>query len=135
MTITDPANPQLASSDSFREHGYWDDSTLPGFIDRGADEDPDHAFVSDGEHTWTYGEFRTDLVAKILRNARRAVESAKETILEVIGRPLDDQLKLEALLGYAICGDNPAIRDRSQEFFDKTDQGRAGTHETPIREA
>ena len=73
-----------------------------------------------------------DLVAKILRNDRRAVESAKETILEVIGRPLDDQLKLEALLGYAICGDNPAIRERSEQFFDKTDAGRVGTHATPI---
>src|ERR1700712_2617790 len=64
------------------------------------------------------------VVAKILRNDRRAVESAKETILEVIGRPLDDQLKLEALLGYAICGDNPAIRERSERFFDKSDEGR-----------
>jgi enoyl-CoA hydratase/carnithine racemase len=72
-----------------------------------------------------------DLVAKILRNDRRAVESAKETILSVIGRPLDDQLQLEALLGYAICGDNPAIRERSEQFFAKTDEGRAGTHAAP----
>lgn len=69
-----------------------------------------------------------DLVAKILRNDQKAMESAKETIFEVIGRPLDDQLKLEALLGYALCGDNPAIRERSAQFFDKTDPGRAGTH-------
>jgi enoyl-CoA hydratase/carnithine racemase len=73
-----------------------------------------------------------DLVAKILRNDRRAVESAKETILSVIGRPLDDQLQLEALLGYAICGDNPAIRERSGKFFDKTDEGRVGTHPTSV---
>ncbi|MCW2758118.1 MAG: enoyl-CoA hydratase/isomerase family protein [Nocardioidaceae bacterium] len=73
-----------------------------------------------------------DLVAKVLRNDRRAVESAKETILSVIGRPLDDQLQLEALLGYAICGDNPAIRERSAQFFDKTDEGRAGTHATGL---
>ncbi|QNG38564.1 enoyl-CoA hydratase/isomerase family protein [Geodermatophilaceae bacterium NBWT11] len=72
------------------------------------------------------------VVASILRNDRRAVESAKETILEVIGRPLDDQLKLEALLGYAICGDNPAIRERSEAFFAKTDAGRAGTAPTPL---
>jgi hypothetical protein len=31
-----------------------------------------------------------ELAAKILRNPRRGVESAKETILEVSGRPLDD---------------------------------------------
>ncbi|MCW2813079.1 MAG: enoyl-CoA hydratase/isomerase family protein [Nocardioides sp.] len=72
------------------------------------------------------------VVASILRNDRRAVESAKETILEVIGRPLDDQLRLEALLGYAICGDNPAIRERSERFFDKSDEGRVGTHATPL---
>jgi len=73
-----------------------------------------------------------DLVAKILRNDRQAVESAKETIFEVIGRPLDDQLKLEALLGYAICGDNPAIRERSDKFFAKTDAGQVGTLPTPV---
>jgi enoyl-CoA hydratase/carnithine racemase len=74
-----------------------------------------------------------DMVAKILRNDRQAVESAKETIFEVIGRPLDDQLKLEALLGYAICGENPAIRERSDQFFAKADAGRVGTHATPLR--
>lgn len=74
-----------------------------------------------------------DLVARILRNDRQAVESAKETIFEVIGRPLDDQLRLETLLGYAICGDNPAIRERSQQFFDKTDAGRVGTKPTPVK--
>lgn len=56
------------------------------------------------------------------------MESAKETIFEVIGRPLDDQLKLEALLGYALCGANPVISERSARFFDKTDPGRAGSH-------
>ena len=73
-----------------------------------------------------------EVVASILRNDRQAVESAKETILEVIGRPLDDQLKIEALLGYAICGDNPAIRERSEAFFDRTDPGRTGTTPTPL---
>lgn len=73
-----------------------------------------------------------DLVARILRNDRRAVESAKETIFEVIGRPLDDQLKLEALLGYAICGDNPAIVKRTEEFFDKADRGRVGKAPTSL---
>ncbi len=73
-----------------------------------------------------------DLVARILRNDRRAVESAKETILEVIGRPLDDQLRLEALLGYAICGDNPAIKERSEQFFARADKGRVGTTATSL---
>ena len=73
-----------------------------------------------------------DLVAKILRNDRQAVESAKETIFEVIGRPLDDQLRTEALLGYAICGDNPAISERSDSFFRRQDAGRAGTTPTTL---
>jgi len=73
-----------------------------------------------------------DIVAKILRNDRRAVESAKETILEVIGRPLDDQLRLECLLGYALCGDNPEIVKRSSEFLEKKDRGRVGRNATPL---
>ena len=38
-----------------------------------------------------------DIAAKILRNPRTAVESAKATILKVLGRPLDDQLQLESV--------------------------------------
>jgi enoyl-CoA hydratase/carnithine racemase len=67
-----------------------------------------------------------DLVSRILRNDRRAVESAKETIMEVIGRPLDDQLKLECLIGYSICGDNPELVKRTDAFFNKNDKGRVG---------
>ena len=29
--------------------------------------------------------------------------------------------------GYALCGGNPRVMERSQQFFDKTDKGRAGT--------
>jgi enoyl-CoA hydratase/carnithine racemase len=57
-----------------------------------------------------------DIAAKILRNPRTAVESAKDTILEVVGRPLDDQLRLECLYGYSIMGD-PQITQRRDEFF------------------
>src|SRR5271155_5774961 len=65
-----------------------------------------------------------DMVARILRNDRRAVESAKETIFEVIGRTLDEQLKVECLFGYALCGGNPELARRSQQFLDKGDRGR-----------
>ena len=41
---------------------------------------------------------------QILRNSQVAVRSAKETILDVIGRPLDDQLRIEALNAYS-CAD------------------------------
>lgn len=70
--------------------------------------------------------------ARIPRNDRRAVESAKQTIFEVIGRTLDEQLKIECLYGYALCGGNPVIAERSQAFFDKTDKGRAGTRVTAL---
>ena len=73
-----------------------------------------------------------DMVARILRNDRRTVESAKETIFEVIGRTLDVQLKVECLFGYALCGGSPAIVQRSQEFFDKNDRGRVGTKATAL---
>jgi enoyl-CoA hydratase/carnithine racemase len=72
-----------------------------------------------------------EMAAKILRNSQRAVRSAKETILDVIGRPLDDQLKLEALNGYT----SPDWEETSallQSFYDKTDKGRAGRHTTAL---
>ena len=68
---------------------------------------------------------------QILRNSQVAVRSAKETILDVIGRPLDDQLRIEALNAYA-CADPEETLGLLQRFYDKTDAGRAGTHETPL---
>ena len=76
---------------------------------------------------------QTDLLVQtILRCDRAAVESAKETVLEVVGRPLHDQLRVEAMWGYALCAANPAVTERSQEFFDKVDRGRAGATATPL---
>lgn len=73
-----------------------------------------------------------DMARRILRNDRRAVESAKETIFEVIGRTLDEQLKVECLYGYALCGGNPELERRSQEFLDKKDRGRVGVNTTEL---
>jgi enoyl-CoA hydratase/carnithine racemase len=73
-----------------------------------------------------------ELVARqILRNSQRAVRSAKETILDVIGRPLDDQLRIEALNGYSTA-DPGETRELLQRFYEKTDAGRAGTNATPL---
>jgi enoyl-CoA hydratase/carnithine racemase len=73
-----------------------------------------------------------ELVARqILRNSQIAVRSAKETILDVIGRPLDDQLRLEALNAYA-CADPEETLELLGRFYDKTDAGRAGEHATPL---
>jgi enoyl-CoA hydratase/carnithine racemase len=68
---------------------------------------------------------------QILRNSQIAVRSAKETILDVIGRPLDDQLRIEALNAYA-CADPEETKALLQRFYDKADPGRAGTHESEL---
>ncbi|MFF3573788.1 class I adenylate-forming enzyme family protein [Nocardia jiangxiensis] len=49
----------LNRSVQYRAAGYWGDETLVGVIDRWADEDPGHPYVSDGSENLTYGEFRT----------------------------------------------------------------------------
>ncbi|MDT4913831.1 MAG: hypothetical protein QOC66_2959 [Pseudonocardiales bacterium] len=67
-----------------------------------------------------------DMAAKILRNPRIGVESAKETILEVVGRPLDDQLRLECLYSYSTMGD-PEIVSRKNEFLERRDADRPRT--------
>jgi enoyl-CoA hydratase/carnithine racemase len=67
----------------------------------------------------------------ILRNSQQAVRSAKETILDVIGKPLDDQLRIEALNGYS-SADPDETMGLLKRFYDKTDAGRAGTHQTPL---
>ena len=69
---------------------------------------------------------------QILRNSQVAVRSAKETILDVIGRPLDEQLRLEALNAYS-CADPEETMGLLRRFYDKSDAGRAGSHETSDR--
>jgi enoyl-CoA hydratase/carnithine racemase len=68
---------------------------------------------------------------QIMRNSQIAVRSAKETILDVIGRPLDDQLRVEALNAYS-CADPHETMGLLRRFYDKTDPGRAGEHQTPL---
>jgi enoyl-CoA hydratase/carnithine racemase len=70
------------------------------------------------------------VVQRILRCDQAAIESAKETVFEIIGRPLYDQLRVEAMWGYALCGGNASVQERSQQFFDKVDRGRAGATST-----
>jgi len=68
---------------------------------------------------------------QILRNSQRAVCSAKETILEVIGQPLDQQLRAEAWNAYT-SADPEETRALLRRFYEKTDAGRAGGHATPL---
>jgi enoyl-CoA hydratase/carnithine racemase len=73
-----------------------------------------------------------ELVAsQILRNSQTAVRSAKETILDVIGRPLDDQLRLEAMNAYS-SPDPEETMGLLRRFYEKSDAGRAGEHATPL---
>jgi len=75
-----------------------------------------------------------ELVARqILRNSQRAVRSAKETILEVIGKPLDDQLRIEGWNSYT-CVDQDETSALLDQFYGKTDAGRAGVHPTALRD-
>jgi enoyl-CoA hydratase/carnithine racemase len=73
-----------------------------------------------------------ELVAnQILRNSQRAVRSAKQTILDVIGQPLDFQLRTEAWNAYTSF-DRDETMALLKRFYDKTDAGRAGEHETEL---
>ena len=68
---------------------------------------------------------------QILRNSQRAVRSAKQTILDVIGQPLDFQLRTEAWNAYT-CADPDETLALLGRFYDKSDAGRAGAHETAL---
>jgi enoyl-CoA hydratase/carnithine racemase len=74
----------------------------------------------------------TETVARqILRNSQRAVRSAKQTILDVIGQPLDFQLRTEAWNAYT-CADPEETAELLGHFYEKTDAGRVGAHETEL---
>lgn len=64
-----------------------------------------------------------DYARMILGNSQQAIRSAKETILELIGRPLDDALRLETINGYSSAGDFSDVNARLARFFG---QGKAG---------
>ena len=68
---------------------------------------------------------------QILRNSQRAVRSAKQTILDVIGQPLDFQLRTEAWNAYT-CADREETLELLGRFYEKRDAGRAGAHETAL---
>ncbi len=56
----------------------------------------------------------------ILRNSQQAIRSAKETILDIIGRSLDDALRLETINGYSSVGDFSEVKERLAKFFKKS---------------
>ncbi len=72
------------------------------------------------------------LAASILRNDQAAVRSAKQVILDMIGRSLDDQLYKECMAAYTLMADNPTVPGLLGKFYDKTDRGRHGANATPL---
>ena len=52
-------------------------------------------------------------------NSQQAIRSAKETILEVVGRTLEDALRLETINAYSSLGDFSETRERLAQFYAK----------------
>jgi enoyl-CoA hydratase len=55
----------------------------------------------------------------IMGNSQQAIRSAKETILDVVGRTLDDALRLETINAYSSLGDFTEARERLAQFYSK----------------
>ncbi len=55
----------------------------------------------------------------IMKNSQQAIRSAKETILDVMGRTLDDALRLETLNAYSSLGDFSEAKERLSQFYSK----------------
>ena len=64
-------------------------------------------------------EAAEDYARMILKNSQQAIRSAKETIQEVIGRTLDDALRIETINGYSSVGDFSEVKERLEKFFTK----------------
>ena len=60
----------------------------------------------------------------IMSNSQQAIRSAKETILDVVGRTLDDALRLETINAYSGLGDFREARERLSQFYSKGKQNR-----------
>jgi enoyl-CoA hydratase len=60
-----------------------------------------------------------DCAEMILRNGQAAVRSAKQTVHELVGRQLDDALRVEAINGYSSVGDFSEVQRRLDERFTK----------------
>lgn len=68
----------------------------------------------------------------ILRNDQAAVRSAKQVILDMIGRNLDDQLFKECIAAYTLKANNPTVPGLLSQFYDKSDRGRHGVNATEL---
>jgi len=55
----------------------------------------------------------------IMNNSQQAIRSAKETILDIVGRTLDDALRLETINAYSSLGDFSEAKKRLAQFYAK----------------
>ena len=55
----------------------------------------------------------------IISNSQQAIRSAKETILDMVGRTLSDALRLETINAYSCLGDFSEARERLAQFYSK----------------
>lgn len=53
----------------------------------------------------------------IMSNSQQAIQAAKETILDVIGRALDDALRLETINAYFSLGDFSEAKKRLAQLY------------------
>ncbi len=58
-----------------------------------------------------------ELANQIQQNSQQAIRSAKETILDIIGRTLDDALRVETLNAYSSVGGFSEVNMRLQQFY------------------
>lgn len=60
-----------------------------------------------------------ELARAICDRSQTALRSAKRTLLDLVGRDLDDALRLEALNAYSCLGDFAEARDRLRTFLER----------------
>jgi hypothetical protein len=58
----------------------------------------------------------------LLRNDQAALRSAKKTMLDMIGRTLDDPLRIEAINGCSRMASGQEVLRRLEQFFFRTDR-------------
>jgi len=64
-------------------------------------------------------ETAEEYAAMIIANSQPAIRSAKETILEMIGRRMGDALRLETINAYSCLGDFSEAGQRLAKFYSK----------------
>src|SRR5260370_40603519 len=74
---------QLRRSSEFRAAGHWGDDTLVTLIDRWADADPGHPYISDGVGELTYGEFRAQAWNLAAALAERSVKPGDRVAVQL----------------------------------------------------